>query len=602
MSGTTTLDLQNVTDGDSIAYRIGDMYLNWSSLRDEWIEEKKELRNYIFATDTTTTANKKLNWKNSTTTPKLTQIRDNLHANYMAALFPRRQWLEWDFKEEVDGAEDKKESILSYMKYANEGGNTRQIVSDLIFDYIDYGNVFGTVEWVDERTIDEDTGEEIAGYVGPRIERISPFDIVFNPAAKTFKQSPKIIRKLVSLGELKREINKTGNKVAQEAFNRAVDLRNNFKAIDSADLDKAEGYRMDGFGSYTEYLNSDTIEILEFHGDLYDRENDKLYDNYIIKIIDRSYVLEKKQNPSWLANDNIFHVGWRKRPDNLYSMGPLDNLVGMQYRIDHLENLKADVFDLLAFPIVIITGEVEDFEYKPMEKIYTSEDGNVRFERPDAGALQADTQVALLERKMEEMAGAPREAMGIRTAGEKTAFEVQKLSNAASRIFQNKITHFEITFLEKALNGMLALARRKMNNSVTLKVIDDEFGGEDFRSITREDLAGIGSLRPLGASHFAEKATIIQNLTQMMATGITQDPAVSVHLSGKKVAKLMERLLDLEEYDIVRDNVRIDEQAETQRLTQQVQESLAVEGQTAGGITSSDEPVVDGDIGEDELV
>jgi hypothetical protein len=41
-------------------------------------------------------------------------------------------------------------------------------------------------------------------------------------------------------------------------------------------------------------------------------------------------------------------------------MGPLDNLVGMQYRIDHLENLKADVFDLIAFPPLKIKGYVED--------------------------------------------------------------------------------------------------------------------------------------------------------------------------------------------------------------------------------------------------
>ena len=47
-------------------------------------------------------------------------------------------------------------------------------------------------------------------------------------------------------------------------------------------------------------------------------------------------------------------AGWRPRPDNLYAMGPLDNLVGMQYRIDHLENLKSDVFDQIAYPILKI--------------------------------------------------------------------------------------------------------------------------------------------------------------------------------------------------------------------------------------------------------
>lgn len=59
------------------------------------IEEWKELRDYVFATDTTTTSNSGLPWKNSTTIPKLCQIRDNLSVNYLAALFPNDNWLIW---------------------------------------------------------------------------------------------------------------------------------------------------------------------------------------------------------------------------------------------------------------------------------------------------------------------------------------------------------------------------------------------------------------------------------------------------------------------------------------------------------------------------
>ena len=55
----------------------------------EWQEQKK----YLFATDTSTTSNASLPWKNSTTLPKLTQIRDNLHSNYLSALFPNAKWL-----------------------------------------------------------------------------------------------------------------------------------------------------------------------------------------------------------------------------------------------------------------------------------------------------------------------------------------------------------------------------------------------------------------------------------------------------------------------------------------------------------------------------
>lgn len=71
-------------------------YTRWQVQRAVKESEWAELRNYIFATDTTTTSNNSLPWRNRTTIPKLTQIRDNLHANYMDALFPNDDWLSWE--------------------------------------------------------------------------------------------------------------------------------------------------------------------------------------------------------------------------------------------------------------------------------------------------------------------------------------------------------------------------------------------------------------------------------------------------------------------------------------------------------------------------
>jgi hypothetical protein len=152
----------------------------------------------------------------------------------------------------------------------------------------------------------------------------------------------------------------------------------------------------------------------------------------------------------------MHHCGWRLRTDNLWAQGPLDQLVGMQYRIDHLENLKADVFDLIAYPVMVVYGNtVEEFEYEPGATIFVGDEGKVEFLRPDATALQADMQIAELMGRMEELAGAPKQAMGIRTPGEKTKYEVQTLENAAGRIFQSKVSWFERNILEPLLNGML---------------------------------------------------------------------------------------------------------------------------------------------------
>ena len=83
--------------------------------RQAWVAEKTELRRYIYATDTRHTSAGKLPWSNSTTIPKLTQIRDNLFANYMASMFPKRKWLNWEGATENDESKQKVKAIKDYM-------------------------------------------------------------------------------------------------------------------------------------------------------------------------------------------------------------------------------------------------------------------------------------------------------------------------------------------------------------------------------------------------------------------------------------------------------------------------------------------------------
>src|SRR5690606_33928431 len=80
------------------------------------LEQYQELKQYLFATDTTSTSNRVLPWKNSTTLPKLTQIRDNLHSNYMSALFPNDKWLSWQAYTKDAAKADIARTITSYME------------------------------------------------------------------------------------------------------------------------------------------------------------------------------------------------------------------------------------------------------------------------------------------------------------------------------------------------------------------------------------------------------------------------------------------------------------------------------------------------------
>ena len=593
-----TVDIDQIIDGkEAFAEAIATQYTEWEMLRRSWVDEKKELRNYIFATDTTKTTNSKLPWKNSTTIPKICQIRDNLHANYMAALFPNDDWLNWE-AEDREGANGEKRNVIeSYMKNKTRVAQFRRVVSQLVLDYIDYGNCFSSIEYFDETRIDPITNEEYPGFVGPKPIRISPYDIVFNPLAPDFDSAPKIIRSIKSIGELKVELEENPEKgYLNDVLDVMINNRAKVQAISSNDMAKSEGLQIDGFSSIHHYYSSNYVELLEFVGDIYDQTEGKLYKDHIITVADRTHIIRKIPNPTW-RKSTIRHVGWRIRPDNLYAMGPLDNLVGMQYRIDHLENLKADVFDLIAHPVMKIKGFVEEFDYGPGERIFVGDDGDVEFMRPDASALAADNQIDRLEQKMEELAGAPKQAMGMRTPGEKTAFEVQSLQNAAGRIFQNKISYFEQMFLEPLLNDMLETARRNMNGKDIVKSIDNDLGVQIFQDITRDDLLAKGRIYPMGARHFAAKANMIQNLTQLSSSPLGQDPSVSVHISGKKMAKLIEELLDLEKFNLVQDNIRVFEQQETQQLINsaqgQVDEQAAMSGQLEG-IPADDQAATDG--------
>lgn len=561
---------------DSLAKYIGHTWHIYNTQRQPQIALWKELRNYVFATDTTTTTNKSLPWKNSTTLPKLCQIRDNLHSNYISALFPNDDWLKWEAYSKNDATKKKVTAIEAYMSNKTRQGNFRSEMSKLLYDYIDYGNAFATVDF--EASYREDkVGQRVIDFIGPKSRRISPLDIVFNPLANSFKDTWKIVRSLKNISELYGMAeDEPDNAWLKEALKKREAMCAYMNTYGFEDADKAEGFMLDGFGNYSEYLRSEYVEFLEFFGDIYDTTSGKLRKGVKITVIDRMYVVNDESIPGWLGHAPIYHVGWRTRPDNLWAMGPLENLVGMQYRIDHLENLKADAMDLAILPPLVIKGEVEEFKYQPGEEIHIDENGDVtELARNVQWVLQTNNDIQLLEQRMEMYAGAPREAMGIRSAGEKTAFEVQQLQNAAGRIFQEKITTFEIELMERVLNAMLELARRNMDYEDVVSVIDDDLGVQEFITITKEDITATGNLRPIGARHFAAQAQLVQNMTSLWQTPIGN--MIAPHTSSKQLAKLVEDVMGLGRFSLFSPNVAVFEQQETARLANQAQEDLETE-------------------------
>lgn len=571
------LELRNLLSQDDPARFIATTWDSLNMQRADKVREWMELRNYIFATDTSTTTNNKLPWKNSTTIPKICQIRDNLHSNYISAIFPNDNWLMWEAYTSDAAYHQKASTITGYMDNKCRESHFRTEISKLLYDYIDYGNAFCTVSY-ESKYKEMADGSIVPDYIGPRLHRISPLDIVFNPLADSLANSYKITRSIKTLGEIaKMAQNEPEQAFWGDALQRRMKIQQCLgTGYRYEDFEKACGYQADGFGNMMEYYQSNNMEVLEFYGDYYDYESGELQTNRIITIVDRSFTVRNTVIPTWFGGAPIYHVGWRFRQDNLWSMGPLDNLVGMQYRIDHLENLKADAMDLIVHPPLKIIGEVEAFEWAPGAEIHLDEGGDVGEVSSNLnGIAVANNDIQALEDRMELYAGAPRQAMGIRTPGEKTAFEVQSLDNAAGRIFQEKTTNFEVELLEPALNGMLETARRNMDGMDIVRVVDKDYSVEEFTAITRDDITANGIIRPVGARHFAKQAQDLQNIIGVFNSPIGQ--MIAPHTSGKEMTNFVSDVIGLRGYDLFRPNVAIAEQQETQSLAQTAQEDLGVQ-------------------------
>ena len=572
-------EIQAATGPDAPAAWVSQLWDKFNQQRRPKLDEWNELRDYVFATDTSTTTNATLPWKNSTTIPKLCQIRDNLHSNYISSLFPNDNWVKWEGRSREDVIKKKARAIEAYMSNKTREAKFRTEFSKLLYDYIDTGNAFCTTSF-ESRYKETVNGDIIPDYVGPVAHRISAKDIVFNPLADSFDNSFKIVRSVKTIGELKKM---AATEVEQQFWTKALERREFIRQVAGGysieDFDKAVGYQADGFGNMYEYYMSDYVEILEFFGDYHDSVTGELSTERLITVVDRSYTVRDVEIPTWFGGAPIRHVGWRYRPDNLWAMGPLDNLVGLQYRLDHLENLKADAMDLTVHPPLKVIGEVEEFVWGPGVEINIDENGDVQeLGKNLNGIMAAASEMAAIEDRMELYAGAPREAAGIRTPGEKTLGEVMQLATAAGRIFQEKVTNFEINLLEPILNDMLETARRNLDSTDILRISDAELGITEFLSVTKEDITANGVIRPVGARHFSKQSQDLQNVMTVFNSPL--GAMLAPHTSAIAMTDFINDITGLDGYNIFSPNIAVFEQQELASTQSRVAEEALVRDTT----------------------
>ena len=578
-----SIELQGL-EPHGLADQISSLFVQWNTDRSVWLKRVREVIQYVFATSTKETTNSKNPWSHSTVIPKLTQIHDNLGANYANALFAGREFFTFDPSTRDESNAKKRTAIVNYLTTKHDYNGFRATMKKLLDDWVQTGNCFCRVEYVRETEKDPVTGADIVIYEGPKAIRISPYDIVFDCTITEFKDSPKIIRELVTRGEFMRRAESPEgaeyDKAEVERIRKFYSVISQWKDVE---VNKSIQMTMDGFSSSSNFFRSGKVELLHFIGDIYDSVSGKLHKGRLITIVDRRYILQDRDLNDLQGFGKIYHSGWRKRPDNLWAQGPLDNLVGMQYLINHLENARADGFDQMLSPDRVLIGSVEIEKDGPVTNYYVDDaGGDVKNLVPDPTVLSADNQIQLKEAQMEAYAGAPREAMGIRSPGEKTKFEVASLQNAAGRVFQTKIEDFEQEMVEPVLNGELEVGVKNLSASDVAKVLDDDFGVQEFLTITKEDLTAKGKLKARGASHYAKRSQLVQEL-QAFSAELAKDPDMKVHFPAKRRAKAWNDALGFDALELYQPFGQIEEAVELHEHQQAAQEM--VDNLTSAGMT-----------------
>lgn len=521
----------------------------------------QEIESYLYATDTTSLAGGQAH-DHTTHIPILSSVKEELEAILYAAVMPHEEFLGWRPYDAKAATQNVRVKVLQYLRNRHVLNGFEKTLRKLVQDLVIYGNCFVQVCYVDER-------KQGIGYVGPKPVRISPYDIVFDPTRSEFESTPKIVRQMVSIGEFFNIAKTFPVPVDEGVIKRVMDRRGTYTSLSRTELNKSSQYVPDGFTNMEAYYASSFIEILWFYGDVYDEDMNEFRPNRCAVVVDRVDLLAEYEE----LEPQIYKGSWSEKPDNLWSQGPLDKVVGLNYQINHRENSKSDALDRYIHPDKVFMGDVEEvYNHDTGQTIYLApEGGGVRDIIPDTTVLTADLHQDKLLQQARSAAGLPPQLMGFRTPGEKTLGEVQQLDDAALRKFLHKAEQLEIDLIEPMVSAEIAVGRKNFN-SVIEAVTMDEDGSVAVMSITKADLEANGKLVPMGARRFKRQNQQMNMLMTLANSGLGQ--MIAQHMKTFPLAKAVEDLGGFQQFSLVEKFGAMVEQSEAQTM------QAAVEQQT----------------------
>ena len=171
-----------------------------------------------------------------------------------------------------------------------------------------------------------------------------------------------------------------------------------------------------------------------------------------------------------------------------------------------------------------------------------------------------------------EAVGLPSDVLGFRSPGEKTAFEVQNLTEGAFRGFIDHVAQWEQDCLEKVVADQLAVAYENYT-SVEKVLVEDDDGFLSTLEVTQDDLKANGTLLPMGARRFSRMLQQLAGIQSMSQTA----QLFAQHIDTYNLAKAIEQLSGLDDYDIIRRFAAVQEQGEMQKEQAMVEQDVVNE-------------------------
>ena len=571
MSGESLTAVGGFKTSQDKANTIITTWDRWDRSKSPAITKWREVEAYRYATDTSSLPSSSA-FTHSTHMPVVSAIAQDLEAILKQVVLPHEDWFTFEPMDSDAARQDQRKTIVSYLKNRHALNGFENVVDILKGDLVSYGICFSMVSHVDKSVGDRQ------GYIGPQTKRISPYDICFDPTAASFADSPKIIREIVSLGELFR---RGRDGIFDEELVNQLLVERQTSASSNSGEDKNEQYIPMGFDTYQSYLQGGFVELLWFYGDVFDAQNNELHESKMVVVADNDFTLLEEDIKTASGKPHIFRSVWQELPDNLWGMGPLENIIGINYQINHRENAKSEALDRLIYPDKVYQGDVEE--------MYDDETDTITYLAPEGGGVQElaintqffsfDLQIDRLTHSARGAARLPSDLTGFRSQGEKTLGEVAALTEGGMRGFIDKAGNFERTTLEPQLKAEVELAYEHFGTSFSVPN-KSEAGFIEMLNVSKEDLAINGILIPRGSKRFARKNQLLASLTQLSATPLFQMAAP--HTSGLGVATMMAELLEVQDDGIFEENAQIIEATEQQQMMDQAEQSNAIAASQPG--------------------